>query len=102
MSSGGATAQSVEHTAPDQEVMDSSPAPSVRSLLVGSVSVKCDRLRQKSWSPHSVSVWQRVNLSGMNLATHVQDRLIAGKDAKKLNKQVAMFSIKFLWYTFCL
>ena len=27
-------------------------------MVVGSVSVQCDRLRQKSWSPRSVSVWQ--------------------------------------------
>ena len=31
------------------------PAVAARSLLVGSVSVSCDRLRQKSWSPSSVS-----------------------------------------------
>ena len=51
----GAVAQSVERATPGEEVPGSIPAVAVRSLLVGSVSVKCDRLRQKSWSPNSVS-----------------------------------------------
>ena len=47
-------AQSVEHATPGVAVMGSIPAVAARSLLVGLVSV-CDRLRQKSWSHHSVS-----------------------------------------------
>ena len=50
----GAVAQSVERATPGEEIPDSIPAVAARSLLVGSVSV-CDRLRQKSWSPSSVS-----------------------------------------------
>ena len=53
--SGGAVAQSVERATPGEEVLGSIPAVTTRSLLDGSVSVKCDRLRQKSWSPRSVS-----------------------------------------------
>ena len=40
---------------PGEEVPGLIPAVAARSLLVGSVSVQCDRLRQKSWSPCSVS-----------------------------------------------
>ena len=55
----GAVAQSVER-APGKEVAGSISAVTARSLLVGSVSlslvsVLCDRLRQKSWTPRSVS-----------------------------------------------
>ena len=55
---GGAVAQSVERATPGEEVLGSIPAVVAHSLLVGSVSVLCDRLtrlRQKSWSPRSVS-----------------------------------------------
>ena len=52
---GGAVAQSVERATPGQEVPGSIPAVAARSLLVGSVLVLDDRLRQKSWSPSSVS-----------------------------------------------
>ena len=45
----------VERATPGEVVPGSIPAVAARSLLVGSVSVKCDRLRQKSWSPSSVS-----------------------------------------------
>ena len=48
-------AQSVERATPGKEVPGSIPAVAACSLLVGSVSVECDRLRQKSWSPNSVS-----------------------------------------------
>ena len=40
-----------------------------RSLLVWSMSVKYDRLRQKSWSPRSASVLQHVKLSDVSLGT---------------------------------
>ena len=55
MSPRGAVAQSVERATPGEEVPGSIPAVAARSLLVGWVSVQCDRLRQKSWSPSSVS-----------------------------------------------
>ena len=57
-----AIAQSVKHATPNQQVVGSIPAPAARSLLVGSVSI-CDRLRQTSWSPRSVSVCQ-CNVTG--------------------------------------
>ena len=44
---GDAVAQSVEHATPGEEVPGSISAVATRSLPVGSVSVKCDRLRQK-------------------------------------------------------
>ena len=40
---------------PGEEVLGSIPTVTAGSPLVGSVSVLCDLLRQKSWSPHSVS-----------------------------------------------
>ena len=49
-------AHSVERATPGKEVLRSIPAVAARSLLVGSVSVYYDRLRQKSWpAPRSVS-----------------------------------------------
>ena len=53
--------------------MGSIPA-GARSMLVRSTSVKCDRLRQKSWSPRSVSVWQHVKLSDFSLGAHPSAR----------------------------
>ena len=38
-----------------EEVVGSIPAMATRSLLVGLVSIQYDRLRQKSWSPRSIS-----------------------------------------------
>ena len=52
---GDRVAQSVERTTPGEEVLGLIPAVAPRSLLVGSVSVLCNWLRQKSWSPSSVS-----------------------------------------------
>ena len=52
---GGEVAQSVERATPGQQVLGAIPAVAARPLLVRSVSVKFDRLRQKSWSPRSVS-----------------------------------------------
>ena len=49
---GGGVAQSVERATPGEEVPGLIPGVAARSLLVGSVSVKCNWLRQ---SPHSVS-----------------------------------------------
>ena len=60
-----------------QEVVGSNPAPGTRSLLVGSVSVQCDQLRQKSWSSCTVSVWQDVKLSDVSLRIGPQDSLVA-------------------------
>ena len=51
----GAVAQSVERATPGEEVPGTIPVVAARSQLVGSVSLKCDRLRQKSWSPSTVS-----------------------------------------------
>ena len=50
----GSVAQSVERAIPGEEVLGSIPAVAANTLLVGSVSIQCDWLRQKSWSPHSV------------------------------------------------
>ena len=63
--------------------MGSIPVVATRFLLVGSVSVSCDRLRQKSWSPRSVSVWQHVKLSDVSLGTRSRDSLIADEDVTK-------------------
>ena len=60
--SGGRCGSVGRARGPGEEFVGSISAPGVRSLLVGSVSVECGRLRQKSWSPRSVSVWQHVKL----------------------------------------
>ena len=53
----GVVARWVERMTLSKEVLDPIPAVAAHSLLVGSVSVlvQCDRLKQKSWSPCSVS-----------------------------------------------
>ena len=53
--SRGAVAQLVERATPGEEVLGQIPAAAASSSLVGSVSVLCDRLRQKLWSSRSVS-----------------------------------------------
>ena len=63
----GAVAQSVERSTRGQEMACSILAPGALSQLVGSVSVECDRLRQKSWSSGSVSVLQHIKLSDASL-----------------------------------
>ena len=51
-----AVAQSVKRPTPFNEVVGSISALAARSLLVGSLSVSSDRMRQKSWCRCSVSV----------------------------------------------
>ena len=46
------------------------------------MSVKRDRLRQKSWYPRSVSVWQHVKLSYVSLLDPCARYTVAGKDVK--------------------
>ena len=53
---GGGVAQSVERATSGGELPGLIPTVAACSLLAGSVSVKCDRLRQKSWFPSSVSI----------------------------------------------
>ena len=48
-----------------------------------------DRLRQKSWSPSSVS-WQHIKLSDVSLATRSRYSLVVDKDVKKPNKQTIL------------
>ena len=74
----GVVAQSVGHAAPGEEVPGSIPTVAARSLLVGSVSVLCDRLRQKSWSPLSVSCVA---------ARKIVRRLVVDEDVKKPTNQ---------------
>ena len=81
---GGRGAQSVERATAGEEEVDSIPAPGARSLVVGSVSVQCDRLRQKSWRP---SVLQHLKLFDVSLETRVRDSLVAYEDVKEPMKQ---------------
>ena len=60
-------AQSVECMTPGEKVVGSIPAGAASSLLVDSPSVSCDRLRQKSWSPRSVSCVGRQEINQPNL-----------------------------------
>ena len=69
------------------EVVGSIKAPGARSILVGSVSGYCNRLRQKSCSPHSVSVWQHVKLSDVSLGTRPRYSLVAEENVKKPTNQ---------------
>ena len=97
----GAVAQSVEHATPGEEVAGSIPAVAAGSLLFGSVSVQCDRLRQKSWSPHSVScVGHYVKLSDVSRGTRPRYNLVVDEDVKKPNKQTCFDSaIKSLTFS---
>ena len=56
-------AKSQERATTGHENVGLLPAAGACSLLVGSVSVQCDKLRWKSLSPCSVSVWQQVKMS---------------------------------------
>ena len=70
------------HATPGLEVVGSIPAPGASSMLVGSVSV-CDWLRQKSWSPRSVSVWKHIKLFDLSFGACPLNSLVADKDDKK-------------------
>ena len=88
---GGALAQSVERRTLGEKILGSIPAVAARSLVVGSVSVKCDRLRQKSLSPRSASVWQHVKLSDVSLLTRSIYSLAVDEGIKKPNKLYLRF-----------
>ena len=83
-------------------VLGSIPSVAVRTLQAGSVSIKCDRLRQKSWSPRSVSVWHYVKLSDVNLGTRQWGSLVAddGRLDTKANKQKSATGHSDLVYNF--
>ena len=83
----GAIAHWVERATPGQEVM-SSILPRHPSALDGSISVQCDRSRQKSWSPCSVSVLQHVKLPVVSFGTSPRDSLVVDEDVKKSTKQI--------------
>ena len=72
------------------------PAKDVRSLLVGLVPVQCDRLRQKSWTPCSVPVWQHAKLADVSLGTHPRDSLVADEDVNKPTKQTPIWFLDLL------
>ena len=76
----GTAAQSVER------------AVGAHSLLVGSLSLKHDLLRQKTWFPGSVSAWQYVKLSIVSLGTHLGDSLVDETDVKKVNKNILILT----------
>ena len=85
---GGRDSSAVECATPGEEVPGSIPVVAARSLQVGSVSVKCDRLRQKSWSPSSVScVAARKIVRRSCLGARLRYNLVVDEDVKKPNKQ---------------
>ena len=71
---GGEGAQSVERATLGEEVPGSIPAVAPLSLLVGSVSVKCDRLRQNAWSPRPVSYVVGGKIVRRSVSAPVRDR----------------------------
>ena len=50
--------------------------------------LSCDQLRQKSWSPRSVSCLAALKLSNFSLGTCPQYSLNVDEDVKKPNKQI--------------
>ena len=78
----------VEGMTPGQNVIVSIPSPCANCLADGMVSASCDRLRQKSCSLHSVSVWQHVNLSDFSLGTYLQDSLVAYGDIRNHENKI--------------
>ena len=81
-------AQSVERAAPGEEVPGSIPAVAARYLLVGSVSVLCDRLRQKSWSPSYVLCVAARKIARRSVLGPVRDKAcFVDEEVKKPNKQ---------------
>ena len=69
------------------------PGEEVLVWMVGTVS--CDRLRQESWSPRSVSCVWHVKLSDASLGTRHQYSLVVDEDVKKPNKQICMYDLLF-------
>ena len=63
------------------------PRPGRHLYWLGRCQYQCDRLRQKSWSPSSVSVWQHRKLSDVGLGTRRRDRLVADDDVNKPTNQ---------------
>ena len=85
---GGRGSSAVERATPGEEVPGSIPAVAARFLQVGSVSVKCDRLRQKSWSPSSFScVAARKIVRRSCLGARPRYNLVVDEDVKQPNKQ---------------
>ena len=81
-------AQSVKRATPGEGVLDSIPAVTARSLLVGSVSLLCDQLRQKSWSSHSVScVAAREIVRRQSWDSSVIYSLVVDEDVNKKKKK---------------
>ena len=78
----------VERSTPGEEVPGSIPAVVARSLLVGSVSVYCDQLRQKPWSPSSVSCVAAHKIARRSVLGLVRDiTLVVDEDVKKPTNQ---------------
>ena len=86
---GGAVAQSVERATPGEEVPGSTSAVAARSLLGGSVSVYYDPLRQKSWSPRSVSCVAAFKIVIRDIS------LVADEDFQNPNKQTKLLPLEF-------
>ena len=84
-SSRGAVAQSVERATPGEEVVGS--ISTVGALFIRSVSVQCDQLRQKSWSPRSVSCVAALITSDVSLGTRPRYSLGVDWDVKKPTNQ---------------
>ena len=84
-------AQSVERTAPGQEIVGLTCIHcGVRSLSrvrFLSMPVSCDPLRQKSWSLRSISVWQQVTISDVSLWARLRDSLVPEDDVKRPRKR---------------
>ena len=72
---------------PGEEVVDANPAVTARSLLVGSVSVWCDLLRQMSWSPSSVSCVAARKIIRRQSWDPSRCSLVVDADVRKSSKQ---------------
>ena len=57
----------------------------IENINIAYVSL-CVRMRQKSWSPQSVSMWQHEELLDIILGIRPRDSLVADEDVKKPNK----------------
>ena len=71
---------SVGRATPEEEVLGSIPNVTARNLLIGSVSVLCDLLSQKSWSPRSISC---VAARTIWLGARPRYNLVVDEDIKK-------------------
>ena len=100
----GVVAQSEERTTPCEEVLGSISAVAARSLLVGSVSLQCDLLRETSWSSRSPvscvaarKIVRRSVLGPVRDIAYLLTRTVGNQPTKQTNNPIRGLELVFQW-----